>query len=84
MIGAAPGFEAEGERDSQEEPESKAEKAEGSGRSSMKGHRVNAVALIAEEGRGKLRKVMGSRKRAEIHEYPNGETRRGQCPVTTG
>jgi hypothetical protein len=38
---------------------------------------VNAKALIADEGRGKLRKVMGSRKQAVIHEYPNGETRRG-------
>ena len=38
---------------------------------------MNAQALIAEEGRGKLRKVMGSRKQALIHEYPNGETRRG-------
>ena len=33
------------------------------------------MALIAEEGRGKLRKAMGSRKRALIHGYPNGETR---------
>ena len=36
---------------------------------------MDAQALIAEEGRGKLRKVMGSRKQAKSHEYPNGGTR---------
>jgi hypothetical protein len=37
---------------------------------------VDALAPRADEGRGKLRKVMGSRKQALIHEYPNGGTRR--------
>ena len=46
-------------------------------RSSKKEHRVDALAPIAEEGRGKLRKAMGSRKQASIHGFPNGETRLG-------
>jgi hypothetical protein len=33
-------------------------------RSSYKGHTVDALALSAEEGRGKLRKASGSRKQA--------------------
>ena len=37
---------------------------------------VDAMALIAEEGRNKLRKAMGSCKQALIHGYLNGETRR--------
>ena len=41
-----------------------------------KEHRVDALALIAEEGRGKLRKAAGSRKQALSRRYPNGETRR--------
>ena len=36
---------------------------------------VDAMALIAEEGRNKLRKAVGSRKYALIHGYPNGGTR---------
>ena len=40
------------------------------------------MALIADEGRGKLRKVTGSRKQALSRECPNGETRREQCRVT--
>ena len=36
---------------------------------------MDAKAPSAEEGRGKLRKVRGSRKQALIPEYPNGETR---------
>ena len=41
-------------------------------RSSYKGRRANALALGAEEGRGKLRKAVGSRKQTKIHRYPNG------------
>ena len=36
---------------------------------------VDAMALIADEGRNKLRKAMGSRTLALIHGCPNGETR---------
>ena len=36
-----------------------------------------ALALIGEEGRGKLRKASGSRTQALIRRYPNGETRLG-------
>ena len=43
-------------------------------RSSYKEHRVNALALGAEEGRSKLRKAMVSRKQALTHGFPNGET----------
>jgi len=50
--------------------------------SSEEERRVDAKALIAEEGRGKLRKAMGSRKQAMIHGFPNGGTRRKQCSVT--
>ena len=41
-------------------------------RSSYKGRRANALALGAEEGRGKLRKAVGNRKQIMIHRYPNG------------
>ncbi len=34
----------------------------------------DALALIGEEGRGKLRKASGSRTQALIRRYPNGET----------
>ena len=44
-------------------------------RSSEQERRVDAKALIADEGRDKLRKAMGSRKWALIHGYPNGGTR---------
>ena len=43
-------------------------------RSSYKGHTVDALALRAEEGRGKLRKATLSCKQAETRRYPNGET----------
>ena len=43
--------------------------------SSEQEHRVDAKAPSAEEGRGKLRKAMGSRKQAKNRRYPNGETR---------
>ena len=43
---------------------------------------MDALAPRAEEGRGKLRKVMGSRKQALIHEYPNGGTQQWYCTVT--
>ena len=36
---------------------------------------VDALALRDDEGRGKLRKAMGSCKRALIHRCPNGGTR---------
>ncbi len=38
------------------------------------GHSVDALAPGGDEGRGTLRKAMGSRERALIHGYPNGET----------
>ena len=38
---------------------------------------ANALASGADEGRGKLRKAMGSRKQASNHGYPNGETQLG-------
>jgi hypothetical protein len=44
--------------------------------SSYKEHKVDALALGAEEGRSDLRKATGSRKQASIRGYPNGETRR--------
>ena len=44
-------------------------------------HRVDAMALNAEERRGKLRKATGSRKQAMIRRFLNGETRRESCPV---
>ena len=44
-------------------------------KSSYKGHTADALAFSDDEGRGKLRKVMGSRKQALIHGYPNGATR---------
>ena len=45
-------------------------------RSSYEGRRVDAMALDAEERRGKLRKATGSRKQALIRGCLNGETRR--------
>ena len=41
----------------------------------LKERRANALASRAEEGRGKLRKAMGSCKQTLIHGCPNGETR---------
>ena len=41
---------------------------------SFQGRTVDALALEGEEGRGKLRKVSGSRKQAPIRKCPNGET----------
>ena len=35
---------------------------------------MNALALRADEGRGKLRKATGSRKQALIRRCPNGGT----------
>ena len=35
---------------------------------------MDALALRADEGRGKLRKASGSRKLALIRGYPNGAT----------
>ena len=43
-------------------------------RSSYKEHRADALALGADEGRGKLRKATVSRKQALIRGYPNGGT----------
>ncbi len=39
------------------------------------GLRADALALATEEGRGQLRKAVGSCKQALIRRYPNGETR---------
>ena len=39
-----------------------------------KGHLVDALAYTGDEGRGTLRKVMGSCEQTLIHECPNGET----------
>jgi hypothetical protein len=44
-------------------------------RGKLQGLTVDALAPSAEEGRGSLRKVSGSREQASIREYPNGETR---------
>ncbi len=44
-------------------------------KSSYEGHTADALAFSDEEGRGKLRKDMGSRKQASIHVSPNGATR---------
>jgi hypothetical protein len=46
-------------------------------RSSYKEHRVNALALGADEGRSDLRKAMVSRKQAMTHGFPNGGTHLG-------
>ena len=43
-------------------------------RSSKKEHRVNALALGADERRGKLRKASGRRKQPSIRRFLNGET----------
>jgi len=40
----------------------------------IQGTRVDALAHRGEEGRGKLRKAMGRRKRPLIHGSPNGAT----------
>ena len=42
--------------------------------SSEKEHKVNALALGAEEGRGKLRKAAGRSKHPSIRRCPNEET----------
>jgi hypothetical protein len=39
---------------------------------------VNALALGADEGRGKLRKALGRRKQPLIQRCPNGETRQNE------
>jgi hypothetical protein len=52
--------------------------------SSYKGHGVDALAPRADEGRGRLRKASGSREQTLIRGCPNGETRQGSCPVTSG
>ena len=55
--------------------ESKLSKKEIAKRSSYKGHTVDALALRAEEGRGKLRKATTSCKQALTRRSPNGKTR---------
>jgi hypothetical protein len=40
------------------------------------GHSVDALAPGGDEGRGTLRKAMGSREQALIHGCPNGATHR--------
>ena len=42
---------------------------------SYEGHMADAWAFRGDEGRGKLRKAMTSRKQAMTHGYPNGATR---------
>ena len=51
------------------------------GGSSEEGRGADALALGAEERRGKLRKATGSCKQAKIRGYPNGAIRRGSNPV---
>ena len=43
-------------------------------RSSYKGHTGDTLAPVADEGRGRPRKVRMSRQQAMIPESPNGET----------
>jgi len=45
-------------------------------RRAKEGHRVDALALGGDEGRGTLRKALGSREQALIRGYPNGATPR--------
>jgi hypothetical protein len=40
------------------------------------------LALRGDEGRGTLRKAMGSREQALIHGYPNGATHSFGCILT--
>ena len=40
----------------------------------MKERKEDALAPVADEGRGKLRKAAGSRKQTLIRRYPNGGT----------
>ena len=51
-------------------------------RLSYKERRENDLASGDEEGRGKLRKAVISRKQAMSHRYPNGGTRQEKNPVT--
>ncbi len=44
-----------------------------------KERRENALALRAEEGRGKLRKAAGNSKHIAIRRYPNGAIRMGEA-----
>ena len=46
------------------------------------GRLVDALASRGDEGRGTLRKATGSRERAVIRGYPNGETRPFRVIVT--
>ena len=50
--------------------------------SSYKERKGNALAPGAEEGRSKLRKAVGNRKRVLIHRCPNGAIRPESYPVT--
>jgi hypothetical protein len=47
----------------------------------LQGFMVDALVPNADEGRGSLRKVSGSREQALIREYPNGETHWSEPPV---
>ncbi len=49
-----------------------------------KGHRTDALALEAEERRGKLRKAVGRSKHPAIHGCLNGETRPGAARPSAG
>ena len=46
-------------------------------KSSYKERIVNALAIVADEGRGKLRKAMGRCTQPMNHRYPNEETHMG-------
>ena len=51
-------------------------------RSSEEGHRVDALALRAEERRDKLRKAVGRSKYLMIHGFLNGETHMDRLHVS--
>jgi hypothetical protein len=48
----------------------------------LQGFMVDALVPNADEGRGSLRKVSGSREQALIRECPNGETHWSEPPVS--
>ncbi len=52
----------------------KRKKNKQSNRLNKQEHKVNALALGAEEGRDKLRKAAGRSKYPSIRRYPNGAT----------
>ena len=60
----------------------KKKRKEATKRSSKKEHKGNALALGAEEGRDKLRKVTGRSKYPLIRECPNGGTHMRRAHVS--